>query len=55
MGNKKKCTRNSLLACKTLALLWRRQNSLFVSLDSPGMETEYSGSTNVIKALDFMV
>lgn len=30
-------------------------NSSLVSPDSPGIETEWSGITNVIRALDFMV
>lgn len=55
MGNKRKCARNSQLACETLALLWIHQDSLLVSLESPGTETEWSGITNVIKALDFAV
>lgn len=55
MGNKRKCARNSQLTCETLALLWSHQDSSLVSLDSPGIETEWSGITNVIKALDFAV
>ena len=55
MGNRKKCTHNSQLACETLVLLWSHQESSLVSLDSPGIETEWSGIINVIKALDFMV
>lgn len=52
MGNKRKCARNSQL---TLALLWSLQDSPSVSLGSPGTETEWSGITNVIKALHFVV
>lgn len=52
---KKKCARNSQLACETLAVLWSHQDSPLVSLDNPGIETEWSGITNMIKALDFTV
>lgn len=55
MGNKRNCARNSQLACETLALLWSHQDSSLVSLDSPRIETEWSGITNVIKAPDFTV
>lgn len=55
MGNKKKCAHNSQLACETLAVLWSHQDSSLVSQDNPGIETEWSSITNVIKALDFTV
>lgn len=55
MGNKSKCAHNSRLAWETRASLWSHQDSSFVSQDSPGIETEWSGITNVIKVLGFMV
>lgn len=55
MGNKRKCAHNSQLAYETLAVLWRHRDIPLVSLGSPGTGTEWSGITNVFKALDFVV
>lgn len=55
MGNEGKYVHKSQMDCKSLA--WHHRNTRqFISLtDSAGNEMEWSGITNVINSLDFMV